>query len=239
MRYPFETIERIKTLRQQGWTLTEIIAEVELPKTTIFHHMKKIIVSDEFRATLKARNAARMRVWAGNHRGQSFKSYPHWEPTEWNPGFVNLVAHYMFDGEIRKTSVIYNNRSQALIDNVISLMDELIGTSDYKLHTDKNGVIKIGYHNVEIANFVRNKASELLKYISDAPDDEKIAFLRSFFDDEGNVSFNLAKGKKRLVRGYQHSIPILELVQKLLADFGIKRDLKAAYCFISTGEMVE
>ena len=220
MRHSLETIERVKVLRRQGFTLTEIIAETGLPKTTIFHHIQNIATSEEFKAKLIAATHAKMMQWAANRRGKSFKTYPHWEPTEWSPHFVNLVAHFMFDGELNKTAVIYNNRSQALIDNVVSLMDELIGTSDYRRYLGKDDVIKVGWFHVEIADFLRGKATELLKYISTASDDEKIAFLKAFFDDEGNVSFVLEK-RRRIVRGYQHSIPILELVQKLLADFGI------------------
>lgn len=226
MRHPLETIEKVRRLRKQGFTLTEIIAETDLPKTTIFHHIQNIATSDEFKAKLIAATHAKMMEWAANRRGKSFKLYPHWEPTEWSPHFVNLVAHFMFDGELKKTAVVYNNRSQALIDNVISLMDELIGTADYKMYIGKDDVIKVGWYHVEIANFLQRKAVELLGYISDAPDDEKIAFLKAFFDDEGNVYF---AGRHKIVRGYQHSIPILELVQALLADFGIVSRIQAKF----------
>ena len=47
---------------------------------------------------------------------------------------------------------------------------------------------------------------------------EKIAFLQSFFDDEGSVDFRKAV---RRVRGYQHNDKILFLIQKLLKDFQI------------------
>lgn len=180
MRHALETIEKVKALRRQGLTLTEIIAETNLPKNTIFHHIQKIAMSDEFKARMLVANLATMKRLADNRRGRSFKRYPHWEPTQWSPGFVNLVAHFMFDGEIRKTSLVYNNRSRALIDNVISLMEELIGVSDYILYIDKNGVMRASYHNVEITNFLRRKESELLEYISGASDGEKIAFFQVF-----------------------------------------------------------
>jgi hypothetical protein len=106
MRHSLETIERIKRLRKEGFTLAEIMAETDLCKTTIFHHIKGMPISDELKAKLLARNIAKIEIMARIRRGRSLKSYPHWEPTEWSPRFVNLVAHFMFDGELNKTGVV-------------------------------------------------------------------------------------------------------------------------------------
>lgn len=210
--------------------MPEIITETQLSKTTIFHHIKNISKSEQLLEKLHAINRLKLTALATQRRGKSVKSYPHWEPTEWSPGFVNLVAHFMFDGEIKSSSAIYNNRSQALINNVVSLMDEFIGTSDYIFYMDPSGVARVSYHHVEIAGFLRGKAKELLEYISTGTDVEKLAFLKAFYDDEGNVTFT---GKHRCVRGYQHSVPRLELVQKLLTDFGIFSRLQEKFYEIS------
>jgi hypothetical protein len=218
MRHPPAVIETVQALRKRGHTLGEIVAKTNLPKTTVFHHIKKIVKSEELKIKLAFGHKDRMKNFAANRRGKSFKLYPYWEPTEWTPRFVNLVAHFIFDGAMKRTSAIYNNRSEILINSVASLMDELLGVSDYKLYKDKNGVTRISYNHVQITAFLRNKAVELLEYISNASNDEKLAFLKAFFDDEGNVSLTF---KHKIVRGYQHSIVILELVQKLLSDLGI------------------
>ena len=118
-----------------------------------------------------------------------------------------------------RTSFTYNNRSEALIHQVMDAMKFLLNVFDYKLYRDnRSGVIKLSYSNVELAAFLNAKVIEFISYIPHATQEEKIAFLKAFYDDEGNVTF---KGTKKAVRGYQHSVPILELVQKLLAELDI------------------
>ena len=210
----------------------EIVAETGLSKTTVFDYIKGIPRSKELKAKLLAITEEKQRVFAARRRGKSAKSYPHWEPTEWTSSFVNLVAHFIFDGEIKRTAVVYNNRSEALVNAVISEMEELMRVSDYKSYKDRNGVIKLCYYHVEIATFFKQKALELIAYIPDACEEDKIAFLKAFYDDEGNVTF-IARRRERAVRGYQHSIEILDLVQKLLADFGIESCIQENFYEIS------
>jgi hypothetical protein len=87
-------------------------------------------------------------------------------------------------------------------------------------HYLSNGVHRIAYHNVALATFMRAKATELLLNIAALSPDLQLVFLQTFFDDEGCVDYSI-KRNSREIRGYQHDVAILKLVQKLLSNFGI------------------
>lgn len=94
-------------------------------------------------------------------------------------------------------------------------------------------VITLAYHNVELANFLRKKKQELFKNIKKLPKEFKRTFLKAFFDDEGNITFN---GKKKVVRGFQHNLKILKIVEKLLYNFGIVGKIDRKYFEIDIGK---
>ena len=205
-------------MRKDGFTLTEIRNKTGLCKTTIFHHIKLISKSSGLKKKLKAISRAAQKRVAESRRGKSIKNYTFKKPEKWDPDFISLTSHFLFDGAITRSSCLYYNRNKVLIDNIIIQMKNILDISDHKTYQDDNGVTRLAYHNVELVVFLRNKTTELLNYILSASKVEKIAFLRSFFDDEGSVDFRRAI---RRVRGYQHDNKILFIIQKLLKDFHI------------------
>src|SRR3989344_9322025 len=119
MRHPHDLIEKIKNLRQQNATMGEIISATGLSKTTIHWYIKNIPKTRALVEKLQKSHQIRINNLANKRRGRTFKTYAFKKPHEWNPDFIMLVAHFMFDGEIKKTSSMYNNRSLVLIDRVI------------------------------------------------------------------------------------------------------------------------
>ena len=219
MRHGSKVIKNIKQLRTDGFTLTEIIQKTGLAKTTILHHIQNIPQSEYLQEKIRFAKLDGQKRGAAGRRGISVKTYPFLTPEEWSIDLVNLISHFLFDGSIKRTSCIYYNRSETLVEMMTQKMKNLLDVSDYKTYTTPEGVKRISYHNVEIATFIRRKADELLNYISSAPREHKLSFLKAFFDDEGSVGFNR---KQRRVRGYQHSIETLTLVKKLLKDLNIE-----------------
>ena len=230
MQHNTQVIEEIKKLRVGGFTLTEIINKTGLRKTTIFHHIEKIPKSNDLKEKIRLARLKAKNISALERRGKSVKNYSFLKPEKWNSGIVNLIAHFLFDGRITRVSCIYYNRNKTLIDMIIQNMTILLGVTDYKIYKTYNGVNRIAYHHVEIADFVRKKADELLTYIPSAPIEHKISFLKAFFDDEGSITF---KNNKRYVRGYQHSLKILYLVQKLLSGLKIASKIDEKYFELS------
>lgn len=88
------------------------------------------------------------------------------------------------------------------------------------------GVWRSSFNNVELALYLQGKAKGLIQNVDTFPQELRIEFLRAFFDDEGSVCF---LGTKRLVRGYQYSKEILDLINHLLANIGIASTVYSKY----------
>ena len=219
MRHSKETIQKIIELRKNGFTLGEIVTKTNLSKTTILHHIQSIPQSSYLKEKIRIAKLNGQRKGAAGRKGKSVKSYSFLRPAKWNSDLVNLISHFLFDGRISNYSCTYFNRSETLIQKVKQGMKDFIVVSDYKIYKSPENVIRIAYHHVEIATFIRSKADDLLGYISSAPYEHKISFLKAFFDDEGLMTFNK---NKRIVRGYQHSIRILNIIKGLLKDLEIE-----------------
>lgn len=221
MRHSPVLISEVIQMRIDGFTLGEITSKTGLSKTTIFHHIKFIPKSDTLKKKIRTISQILQKKQADFRRGKSVKNYIFKKPKKWTPNFVNLVSHFLFDGRITHATCLYYNRNKILIDNIIFQMKNILNIDDYKIYQDRNNVTRLAYHNVEVALFIRQKADELLKYIISGSRQEKISFLQSFFDDEGCVDFKITKNR-RGVRGYQHSLSILNIVRRLLEDVGIR-----------------
>jgi hypothetical protein len=146
------------------------------------------------------------------------------KPEGWTNELIFLISHFMFDGEIKNHSCVYNNRNKVLIDQVNSLMERVFKLQSHYWLNRITGVSRIYYSHVELAQYVKEKSERLKQYIKNASLSEKKIFLKAFFDDEGSVHFD-----KKLVRGYQHNLEILKLVQKMLNDFDIESKIDEKY----------
>jgi len=105
-----------------------------------------------------------------------------------------------------------------------------------KKSTDtRTGVHRISYHNVELANHMKDKANALLREIRHMSSAHQCEFLRAFFDDEGCMDYR-AKHNKRRVRGYQKDKKILYLIQELLKNFGIESTLQSKNEVVISGK---
>jgi hypothetical protein len=61
--------------------------------------------------------------------------------------------------------------------------------------------------------------------------EEKRIFLKSFFDDEGCISYERVRNLRR-IRGYQRSNKILGLIKDLLNDFEIESKINKTHNLI-------
>ncbi|MDP4001827.1 MAG: LAGLIDADG family homing endonuclease [bacterium] len=226
MRHSSVLISEMIQMRRDGLTLTEIQNKTGLSKTTIFHHIQSIPKSDALKYKLRLISQELQKRVSDSRRGKSVKNYTFNKPEKWSPDFVNLVSHFLFDGQITRGSCTYYNRNEILLNGIIKSMNKILGVSDYKKYDSSGGVKRVAYHNVEIVAFLQRKRDELQTYILSASKKEKLSFLKSFFDDEGCVSYS---SKRRLVRGYQHSIDILKIISTLLSELKIKNRIDEKY----------
>lgn len=56
-----DKIEELKRLRSQGMSIGQLVAETQMPKTTIWHHVHKIELSEEHRKILRTRQGSAKR----------------------------------------------------------------------------------------------------------------------------------------------------------------------------------
>jgi hypothetical protein len=57
-----EKIKKLKELRQKGYSINEIVRELSIPKTTVWHHIQKVVVNPEYSAVLKAKIGSAGRI---------------------------------------------------------------------------------------------------------------------------------------------------------------------------------
>ncbi|NQU82656.1 MAG: hypothetical protein HQ539_01780 [Parcubacteria group bacterium] len=222
------TKEICVSLRNTGRTLTEIMKETGLAKTTIYYHITDIPLPEDVKARIRRDRIKRFgENIAKNRKGKCMPGRaPVLKPNKWSKGLIFLVAHFMFDGQVPNSGCVYNNRSKALVDQVEVTMKQVFNLEPRHYFDKGSGVYRIGFYYVELAIYMRKKVIELKKYITTAPVSEKRLFLKVFFDDEGCVSMY---NKKRMVRGYQHNLKTLKLVKKLLKEFDIESKIDEKY----------
>lgn len=207
-------------LRSQGRTLTEIVQITGRPKTTVYFHIQNIPLSVQQQTARWKAAGERIRKFSLARKGRSTRGFR--ELKDWTPNSVLLIGHLLFDGEIGEKRCAYHNRSVALIERVRSLMkSELYDFPPTQSENRETGVVCIGYNNVALGAYVQKTAKALIENISGLSIENKRAFLKAFFDDEGCMDYRPYRNKRR-VRGYQKNVSILHLVHSLLADLGIR-----------------
>ncbi|HEX9721978.1 MAG TPA: LAGLIDADG family homing endonuclease [Candidatus Paceibacterota bacterium] len=223
---PSTLIEECQLLRKQGYSLDEIVRTTGVPRTTVYGHIVHIPLSPEKQSAIRIATTKRINEFNITVRkGKALPGRVFEKPDSWSPEFVFAVSHFMFDGEILYGGCAYYNRSDYLIETMRSVIKRLFGL-DSRVDERDDGVKRIGYYNVEFGQYAKQKSVELLSYIQMAPVEEKRVFLRSFFDDEGSVGIYK---NSRKVKGYQHNLIRLSLVQKLLKDFYIDSRVDEKY----------
>lgn len=198
-------VEKCRFLRKQGATLGEIVRAVRLPKTTVYTYIVDIPLLPTTRERIRIASTKRINEFnIRERRGKCIPGRVVSKPTMWSDELVLLLAHFSFDGGVRRGTCIYSNRSIALINRVKKLARKLFGVAPKSITQNPyTGVYRITYHYIELSDYILNKTQELYGIIRKEKIVRKRLFLRAFFDDEGNVTFRMRK--KRQVRGFQYN----------------------------------
>jgi len=222
-----ELIEKCRTLRKKGLTLGEIIKITNLPKTTAYSYIYSIPLPLKIKKRIRQENIKRIIALNKGRKGKCLSGRVFLKPESWSLELIFIVSHFMFDGQIRYCGCEYYNRNDYLIKKMRRTIKEILKI-DSKIYERDFGVKQLRYYYVELAQYIKRKAKELFNYIKTAPLKEKKIFLRCFFDDEGSVYFNKNKNIRR-IKGCQHNLEILKLIQKLLKDFKIESKIDSKY----------
>ena len=210
--------EKCIELRKLDRTLPEIMKITGRSKTSVHYHIKDIPLSLGKQHSIKINSGLRISAFSMARKGKSSRQFRKF--SKWSGDLVNLVSHLMFDGEIKHSGCVYNNRNQALLDKVEVFMKHTYEFKPIRYLNPLTGVGRISYFNVALAIYFKKKSTELLDKITRFPKPLKKEFLAAFFDDEGCIDFRIKRHLRR-VRGYQKNVDILILIQKLLKDLSI------------------
>ncbi len=206
-------------LRKKDYTLPEIVRITGRPKTSVHFHIQDLPLSAEKIKRIRAAHVRSAIRLAAARRGKSAQLYKKF--SGWNIEIVCLIAHLLFDGELRRAGCIYNNRNISLLDRVEACMKTIYERAPTRYINRSTGVSRISYYNVSLAEYLMEKSKCLLRKISALDTELQREFIRSFFDDEGCMDFRIDRGTRR-VRGYQKNPDILRTVQDLLTKFEIE-----------------
>lgn len=210
--------KKCKYLRCEGHSLNYIASILGLPKTTAYDYIKNIALTKKQKLRIEYRRR-KLLSRPSLKKGRCRPGREVIRPLGWSERLINIVAHFSFDGCIRPDRCIYYNRSKSQINNLKSEVYKLFRI-EAKNQIRPDGVRVVSYYNVEFADYIRNKANEILSYLKNgASKEEKRIFLRAFFDDEGNIYF---RKSTRRIRGYQKSIKVLENINNIMSEFGIR-----------------
>ncbi len=200
--------------------MNSIMAKTRLPKSTVYGYIEGVeLTQDQKNEILKRKIELLLRNRTNPRKGICLPGRNINKPLGWNPEIIHVVAHFMFDGHVRQGGCTYYNRSKYQIEHLKVLVKRVFGIEP-KIHVRKNGVTVVAFHNVEFAAYIKERINEISAYLkTKATKEEKRAFLKAFFDDEGNVYYKCED--KRRVRGYQKSDKILREIADLLQEFGI------------------
>ena len=205
-------------LRKQDYTLPEIVKKTGRSKTSVYFHIRHIPLSSAKKLSISESSRTRALHNALRRKGKSARAFQKFY--RWNVKKVSLVAHLLFDGEIRPSGCVYHNRSRALIRHVERCMKEIYGFAPKRYRNPITGVVRTCHFNVALGAYMQPKADQLLEEISHLSLPLKRAFIRAFFDDEGCIDFRPHRNHRR-TRGYQRDVASLVLLQSLLLSFGI------------------
>ncbi len=212
-------VNACKRLRKEGFSLTSIMVESKLPKSTVYGYIKDIKLTQDQKAEINRKRNELRKSRTNPRKGTCLPGRHIKTPINWDPHIVHVVAHFMFDGHVRDCGCTYYSRSKYQIEHLKNLIGQIFAIEPI-LHTRTDKVIVMAFHNVEFAAYIKERINEIFPYLrTKATREEKRVFLKTFFDDEGNIYYN-CKDKRR-VRGYQESREVLQDIAFLLKEFGI------------------
>lgn len=188
--------------------MTSIVKETKIPKSTVFGNIKDIRLTDDQKSEMLNRRNAILKMKANPRKGVSLPGRRIDGPISWDIVLIQIVAHFMVDGHVRECGCTYYNRSRNQVGNLKKAVKKMFGIKPI-LRLRPDGVMVMAFHNVEFAQYIKEKIKQVFSYLkTKASKEEKRTFLKVFFDDEGSVYFN--SHDTRRVRGYQKSPQLLE-----------------------------
>ena len=216
LRHPVSAKRKVIERRLEGESLKRLALAFGLPKSTVQGWIAGLELPDlASKKLLKRARAERIEALSRRRRIIPASLYT----SSFSPELVRFFAHTLFDGSIFPDRVVYYSSHLILAEQFASSGRCLFGLKP-TWHQTEEGVYRVYFFSKNLVDFLTARRSFLLGNITQMGRSERLAFLKAFFDDEGSVAFRPESGK-RVVRGYQKNVEILQLIAELLKGFDI------------------
>lgn len=220
--YGKEARQRVIVLRKQGCSLNEIAEKTGFAKTTISSWVRALSLSNDAQAILDEKERLG-RVKGNKSRRISLPTFGS-KPAVFSPRLVRFLSHIYFDGGVYKDSVNYYSSHKTLVDAFAHDGELLLGRSAYR-YVSKYQIFRASYFSKNLVDFVAGTKHKFFNEVANMSAEGKIEFLKAFFDDEGTITY-IPESNKKLVRGYQKDLHVIEVVKDALLSLGIQAGIE-------------
>lgn len=190
-------IQSIKNLREKGYSINEIVNELGVPRTTVWHHIQKVKVAPEF-----------SKILASKRGGSAIRSAKAWKEAEnrakqilaGEHSKLAIAAAMLYWGEGGKKSCDITNTDPNLLQLYLNFLYNVLGV-------DKSEI------KFTLRIFTGMKPAECLKYWSDAIKVDEGTFIIRYND--GGMSGKAKYGMCRIVlkKGSKYLKLMLSLIR--------------------------
>lgn len=158
-------IQKIKDLRESGYSINEIVATLHVPKTTVWHHIKGIKVKEEFLPVLKSKRGGskKRRLKAVEKAISEAKEIFN------NKKIYASILSMLYWAEGNKKSCVFTNTDPQMIRIFINTMNKC-----FNINKDR--------YSVTIRYFTGMSKDLCLKYWSDQLEISK-EYVKMYYND--------------------------------------------------------
>lgn len=121
--HPVKTIQKLKLLRTQGYSISELMKKFSLPKTTVWHHIKTVRISPEY-----------IKKWRSKQGGSKQRSDMEWQKARQEAQALLkqitkkdriLIAASLYWAEGAKKDFNLSNTDPKMVKTFISCLREM------------------------------------------------------------------------------------------------------------------
>lgn len=132
-RYPGSTIAKLKSFRRRGYSIERLMKKFEIPKTSIWHHIHTIKLSEKYSKRLRAGQGSKTRREGEIKRAQEEAS--HFVPKKIDKATAAMLAAALYWGEGAKRDFNLANSDPNLVRLFMVCMEKLgISPKRFALH---------------------------------------------------------------------------------------------------------
>lgn len=125
--HSLQKIKRIKELRKHGYSINELVKELSIPKTTIWHHIRGVKVLPKYVAILKSKRGGSKKIKETNLKIADEKANQLLQKSDKN---LAMVLAMLYWGEGSKKVCEFINSDGKMIQVYLKILRRYLGISN-------------------------------------------------------------------------------------------------------------